>query len=132
MAKQKLSTVKQKDNILKRSDFKIKKCKCSKKIKDKKVNGNRGSKRITTTQSMVVRLNGSYDMHTHLKSMFGARKLLELILKGEMPMNPYLNESARRILMDEEFSKLELNEDYIYGYKEWKEKNKTVDCSIAV
>jgi len=105
-------------SVIERSNFQIKKCKCSIRISAKKKHGKGVTKRRVTTRYMVVRLDGTHDMHTHIRSMFGSKKLIELILKGKMPMNSYLNESARRILTEEEFNSLELNEEYIYGYKE--------------
>ncbi|NLB19413.1 MAG: hypothetical protein GX829_00935 [Clostridium sp.] len=49
-----------------------------------------------------------YEEHSHLSSLQGAIHLIKLIDQNHMPTSKYLRESARRILKEKEFERLEV------------------------
>lgn len=80
-----------------RSEFSIKK------------DGNRGY--------VVVRLNMPENFHAHVSTLNGCRILINLIDKGVLPRSKYLQESCRRILTDEEYSRLKKPKQSYYNSK---------------
>lgn len=64
--------------------------------------------RVGTSAYVVVRKDSSvYSEHSHLSSLQGAIQLIKLIDKGKLPSSEYLRQSARRILRDKEYLRLQ-------------------------
>ncbi|HBW12335.1 hypothetical protein [Proteiniclasticum sp.] len=62
---------------------------------------------IGKSSYVVVRKNTTnYSQHSHLSSLNGAIRLIKLLEKGKLPHSDYLRESARRLLKDQEYTKL--------------------------
>jgi hypothetical protein len=73
--------------------------------KDRKTNG-----------YVVIRVGYPYDFHSHCDKMAGAQQILRLIDKGLEPNQPWMQEAVRRLLTEEEYSKLKKRkEKYING-----------------
>lgn len=49
-----------------------------------------------------------YEEHSHLSSLQGAIQLIKLLDQNHMPHSKYLQESARRILKEKEYERLEV------------------------
>ena len=60
---------------------------------------------------VIIRVNGHYEQHAHIKSMAGCQQLLRLIEMGLEPKSDWLQQSARRLLTDEEYQKLKRTKD---------------------
>ncbi len=64
---------------------------------------------IGTSSYVVVRKNPTlYGEHSHLSSLQGAIFLIRLLEQNRMPHSKYLQESARRILKENEFQELQI------------------------
>lgn len=62
---------------------------------------------IGKSSYVVVRKNTTnYSQHSHLSSLNGAIRLIKLLDEGRLPRSGYLKESARRLLKDQEYTKL--------------------------
>ena len=62
---------------------------------------------IGKSSYVVVRKNTTnYSQHSHLSSLNGAIRLVKLLEEGKLPHSDYLRESARRLLKDQEYTKL--------------------------
>ena len=55
---------------------------------------------------IIIRLDGEYDNHSHVTTLNGCRLLISLIRQNRLPTSKYLQESARRLLTDEEYKTL--------------------------
>ena len=55
---------------------------------------------------IVKRIDGDYEQHAHVSTLNGCRLLINLIHKGMMPTSKYLQDSARRLLTEEEYKSL--------------------------
>lgn len=63
---------------------------------------------IGLSSYIVVRKHPTrYEEHSHLSSLHGAICLIKLLDRNLMPHSKYLQESARRILKEKEFQKLQ-------------------------
>ena len=60
---------------------------------------------------VVIRVGADYDMHAHVKSMAGCQQLIRLIEMGLEPKSDWLQQSARRLLTDEEYQSLKRTKD---------------------
>ena len=60
---------------------------------------------------VIIRVNGHYEQHAHIKSMAGCQQLLRLIEMGLEPKSDWLQQSARRLLTDEEYQRLKRTKD---------------------
>lgn len=73
--------------------------------KDRKTNG-----------YVVIRVGYPYEFHSHCDKMAGALQILRLIDKGLEPNQPWMQEAVRRLLTEDEYSKLKKRkEKYING-----------------
>ncbi len=63
---------------------------------------------------VVVRTNGKYEQHAHVANKKVAHKLIKMLEMGFMPTTEYLVGSAKRLLTDEEFSKLVVKDKDFY------------------
>lgn len=62
---------------------------------------------IGKSSYVIVRKNTTnYSQHSHLSSLNGAMRLIKLLDEGLLPQSEYLKESARRLLKEQEFTKL--------------------------
>ncbi|MBP9920714.1 hypothetical protein [Proteiniclasticum ruminis] len=62
---------------------------------------------IGKSSYVVVRKNTTnYSQHSHLSSLNGAIRLVKLLEEGKLPHSDYLRESARRLLKEQEYTKL--------------------------
>ena len=62
---------------------------------------------IGKSSYVVVRKNTTnYSQHSHLSSLNGAIRLVKLLEEGKVPHSDYLRESARRLLKEQEYTKL--------------------------
>lgn len=62
---------------------------------------------IGKSSYIVVRKNTTnYSQHSHLSSLNGAIRLVKLLEEGKLPHSDYLRESARRLLKEQEYTKL--------------------------
>lgn len=62
---------------------------------------------IGKSSYVVVRKNtANYSQHSHLSSLNGAIRLVKLLEEGKLPHSDYLRESARRLLKEQEYTKL--------------------------
>jgi hypothetical protein len=62
---------------------------------------------IGKSSYVIVRKNTTnYSQHSHLSSLNGAIRLIKLLDEGLLPQSEYLKESARRLLKEQEFTKL--------------------------
>lgn len=62
---------------------------------------------IGKSSYVVVRKNTTnYSQHSHLSSLNGAVRLVKLLEEGKLPHSDYLRESARRLLKEQEYTKL--------------------------
>lgn len=62
---------------------------------------------IGQSSYVVVRKNTTnYSQHSHLSSLTGAIRLIRLLDEGRLPRSDYLKESARRLLKEQEYSRL--------------------------
>lgn len=55
---------------------------------------------------VVIRINGDYKQHAHLKSKHGVDILLDCIRKNKLPHSQYLQVSCQRLLTEKELSSL--------------------------
>ena len=55
---------------------------------------------------VIIRVNGEYEQHSHVKTMGGIHQILRLIELGLEPRQPWMQEAVRRILTAEEYAKL--------------------------
>ena len=60
---------------------------------------------------VIIRVNGHYEQHAHIKSMAGCQQLLRLIEMGLEPKSDWLQQSARRLLTDDEYQMLKRTKD---------------------
>lgn len=62
---------------------------------------------IGKSSYVLVRKNTTnYSQHSHLSSLNGAIRLVKLLEEGKLPHSDYLRESARRLLKEQEYTKL--------------------------
>ena len=54
----------------------------------------------------VSNANGEYENHTHFAEYRGAKMLVKLVEKLEVPTNPYFKQSALRVTINEKYKKL--------------------------
>ncbi|RDU22774.1 hypothetical protein [Anaerosacchariphilus polymeriproducens] len=63
---------------------------------------------------ILIRKDGEYSMHAHLKNKNTCRTLIHLIHNRLLPRSKYLQGSCKRLLTDEEYSHLkEKKQQYI-------------------
>jgi hypothetical protein len=55
---------------------------------------------------ILVRIDGEYSEHAHLKSMQGCLNLIKLIRNNKLPRSKYLRGSCQRLLSEEEYRQL--------------------------
>ena len=55
---------------------------------------------------VVIRVGYPYEYHSHCDKMAGAQQILRLIDKGLEPNQLWMQEAVRRLLTEEEYSKL--------------------------
>lgn len=60
---------------------------------------------------VIIRVGGTYQQHAHVKSMAGCMQLIRLIEMGLEPKSDWLQQSARRLLTDEEYRGLKRVKD---------------------
>ena len=61
----------------------------------------------TSHDYVVIRVNGTYEQHSHFRSKSGARKIIELLTHNKMPTKKYFITAAKRLLTEEEFDQLQ-------------------------
>ena len=55
---------------------------------------------------IVSRVDGEYSMHAHVSTMNGCQLLIRFIRQNRLPTSKYLQGSCRRLLTEEEYSRL--------------------------
>ena len=66
---------------------------------------------------IVIRKDGAYRQHAHLSTLDGCRKLIQLIERGLLPKNTYLQGSCRRLLTEQEYNSLKKPKQKYYNSK---------------
>jgi hypothetical protein len=61
---------------------------------------------------VIVRVDGTYEQHAHIKTMDVCRLLIRLIEANKLPTSRYLQGSCRRLLLEEEYSQLKRKKQY--------------------
>ena len=64
---------------------------------------------------VVIRKDGEYSQHAHLKTLRGCRDLIHLIEMGWLPRNKYLQGSCSRLLTEEEYNNLKQKKQQYYN-----------------
>ena len=60
---------------------------------------------------VVYRVGGDQDQHCHMKKIGACRRLIKILKQGDYPYSPWMRESARRLLDEEEYAKLKKPKD---------------------
>jgi len=55
---------------------------------------------------IIIRQDGEYSQHAHIKTIKGCMILLRLIKNNRLPKSQYLQESCKRLLTNDEFKML--------------------------
>lgn len=64
---------------------------------------------------ILIRADGEYSQHAHIKSINTCRTLISLINKNKLPTSKYLQGSCRRLLTEEEYSQLRPSKQMYYN-----------------
>lgn len=67
---------------------------------------------------VVIRIDGVYENHAHLKTMNGWRQLRYCLRNNLLPRSEYLQGSCRRLLTDIEYQRLKRPKDNYYNSKQ--------------
>lgn len=60
---------------------------------------------------VVYRVGGEPSQHCHMKKIGACRRLIKILKQGDYPYSPWMQESARRLLNEEEYAKLKKAKD---------------------
>lgn len=69
---------------------------------------------------VVYRVGGDHSQHAHLQRRKTCYLLIKLINKGIMPRSTWLQESCRRLLLEEEFARLKKPKDKYHNKGNYK------------
>ncbi len=59
---------------------------------------------------VLIRVDGEYSQHAHIRSKKTCDLLIDLIKKGKMPRSKYLKGSCKRLLTEKEYESLVEND----------------------
>ena len=60
---------------------------------------------------VIIRVNGEYDQHSHVKTMAGCQQVMRLVELGLEPKQPWMQTAVRRLLTEDEYAKLKRCKD---------------------
>ena len=55
---------------------------------------------------VIIRVNGEYAQHSHVKTMAGCQQIMRLVELGLEPKQPWMQTAVRRLLTEDEYAKL--------------------------
>jgi len=61
---------------------------------------------------IIIRIEGTYEQHAHIKTKDACRLLIRLIEANKLPTSHYLQGSCKRLLAQEEYSQLKRKTQY--------------------
>jgi len=69
----------------------------------------------TSRDYIVIRKNGEYSQHAHISTINGCNRLIYLIDNNLLPTSKYLQDSCRRLLTEDEYTKLKQKKQRYYN-----------------
>jgi hypothetical protein len=63
----------------------------------------------------VIRVDGEYAQHAHIKALITCNTLITLLHNNKLPASKYLQGSARRLLTEEEYKMLKPKKQQYYN-----------------